>query len=759
MQYNTALGFVLCGTGLVLLVLRREKAASIVGYLAVLIGGLTLLEYMGLVKLGLDELFMEHDVTVKTSHPGRMAPNTAICFTLVGLALALRFARWPDIRSSLGRVILGSLTFGLSSVALTGYFTRLETAYGWGNLTRMAVHTSVGFICVTIGLLCLIWSRDIRNEIRVPRWLPVPLAVAVLTATLSLWQALAAESSRIHRQYEGLSQLTNLATIVLVVGILLAVAMASAAFLAQKSSLRAREIAETNRALQQEIETRQAAEEALKLHQEKLEELVKERTWELDLARREAEAANAAKSEFLSHMSHELRTPLNGILGYSQILQRGSQSVEQRRTSLDAIINCGDHLLSLINDVLDLSKIESGRLELDDTPFDLHKLVNGLKDIVKQRAGAKGLNFEVDISPEVPRGIVSDPAKIRQILVNLLGNAVKFTVAGKVTLKVAAKPPGMLRFNVSDTGRGIAPEEIDEIFDPFKQMEAGKAAGGTGLGLAITKQLAEALGGSISVESALKKGSEFSVVLPLNEASIEDLAISSQELPSGGEHLVLADGQNWTILVADDRDTNRDVLQGLLEAAGFKTLLASDGQEAIEVLQTHDGVDLVLMDVRMPRLNGIEALEQIREDARFKDLKVIAVSASVFPEFQQKAKSKGFDDFLGKPFRSEQLFAKVANHLNVKYADAPAEDAAPLASHEASMSTDDLPPLSEELLTRLREALRIKNLTAIKAVAAELSAQGTTAAAGAEIGKLASTFDFGRLAKLVDKLEQSDGTE
>jgi signal transduction histidine kinase/CheY-like chemotaxis protein len=546
---------------------------------------------------------------------------------------------------------------------------------------------------------------------------------------------------------------------VLIVGILLAAAMASAAFLAQKSSLRAREIAETNRALQQEIETRQAAEEALKLHQEKLEELVMERTRELDQARREAEAANAAKSEFLSHMSHELRTPLNGILGYSQILQRGSQSAEQQRNSLEAIINCGDHLLSLINDVLDLSKIESGRLELEDAPFDLHKLIKGVKDISRERAVAKGLTFQVDVSPEVPRAIVSDAAKIRQILVNLLGNAVKFTDAGEVTLNVAEKPPGMLRFLVSDTGRGIAPGELDEIFDPFKQMEAGKAAGGTGLGLAITKQLAEALGGSITVESVLGQGSEFSVVLPLNEAPIEDLVIASQELPFDGEHLELADGQDWTILVADDRDTNRDVLQGMLEAVGFKTLLASDGQEAIDVLQTHDGVDLVLMDVRMPRLNGIEALEQIRKDDRFKNLKVVAVSASVFPEFRQKAESKGFDDFLGKPFRSEQLFAKLAKHLNVKYVDTSAKDAALSASPESGMSREDLPPLSEELLTRLREALRIKNLTAIKAVAAELSAQGPTAATGAEIGKLVSMFDFARLAELVDKLEQNDGTE
>jgi len=759
MQYNTALGFVLCGSSLLLLSSGQQRFASIAGYLAALVGGLTLLEYVGSLNLGIDELFMKHDVTVGTSHPGRMAPNTAICFTLIGLGTAFRFLRWPPHFTSLGRGILGSLTFGLSAVAFSGYFTGLETTYGWGNLTRMAVHTSVGFICVSAGLLCLAWSRDIQDESRLPRWVPVPLGVVILTATLCFWQALAVETAFIHSQHEELSQLSSLATVMLIVGTTLACVMALAAFLAQKSQERAREVTLSNEALQREVEIRRATEEALKVHQERLEDLVTVRTQELDRARQEAESANRAKSEFLSHMSHELRTPLNGILGYSQILLRGSQPVEQQQNSLAAIISCGDHLLSLINDVLDLSKIEAGRLEVDQEPFDLSKLIKGVADIVQERARAKALPFLVEVSPEVQRGIVSDPAKVRQILVNLLNNAVKFTDEGNVTLIVAEQPQAVLRLEVSDTGRGIAAEEIDAIFDPFKQMEAGKAAGGTGLGLAITRQLTEALGGAINVKSELGKGSVFVVTLPLVEAPTEDLAVLSEEQRTAGEHLILADDQDWTVLVADDRETNRDVLQGMLEAVGFKILLASDGEEAIDVLRSHDGVDLVLMDIRMPKLDGIGALEQIRQDESLKDMKVIAVSASVFPEFRQRAAEKGFDDFLGKPFRSEELLDKLARHLELEFVSLPAGKAETSSAAATADSEDETWEVPEELIDRLDKALRIKNLTAIKAVAQELSAQPNTAAAGAEITESVQAFDFGRLTKLLDRLKKGDGSD
>ena len=418
--------------------------------------------------------------------------------------------------------------------------------------------------------------------------MPAPIAIGILTATFCFWQAVAAEGMRIRDKYEELTSLPNLAVVVLIVGALLAFAMAMSSYLAQQAGRRAREVARANLALQAEGQntTRGGASPAghtvttwkclLPSGREKLE-----------LARREAEAANQAKSEFLSHMSHELRTPLNGILGYAQILQRDVRLGEAQRENLEAIVNCGDHLLALINDVLDLSKIEAGRLEVDKAPCDLHKLVKGVADIVQARAERKGIAFEAKASPELPQAVVTDAAKLRQILVNLLGNAVKFTEKGGVTLHATKAPDGDLRFDVEDTGVGIAPEEIDEIFDAFKQVEAGKAAGGTGLGLAITKRLVAALDGTLSVESEKGRGSTFTVALPFQEAQAEDLAVLPEDGGLQGPQQVLAVGQERTILVADDRDTNRDVLQGMLDAVGFKTLVASDGDEALDVLREH----------------------------------------------------------------------------------------------------------------------------------------------------------------------------
>jgi signal transduction histidine kinase/CheY-like chemotaxis protein len=755
MQYNTALGFVCCGAALVLLAFHRQGWAAIAGSLAALIGGLTLIQYVGNVDLGIDELLMRHAITVGTSHPGRMAPNTAICFTLTGLWAVCCVGRGLGARRSLVMVVLASLAFGLGVVALSGYVIQLEAAYGWGELTRMAVHTSVGFIAVSMGLLCLVWCRDIRDENRLPRWMPAPIAIGILTATFCFWQAVAAEGMRIHDKYEELTSLPNLAVVVLIVGALLAFAMAMSAYLAQQAGRRAREVARAYVALQEEVKIRQEAEQALQAHRDNLEVLVAERTRELEQARREAEAANHAKSDFLSHMSHELRTPLNGILGYAQILQRDVRLNEAQRENLEAIVNCGDHLLALINDVLDLSKIEAGRLEVDKAPCNLNKLVKGVADIVQARAARKGIAFEVKASPRLPQAVVTDAAKLRQILVNLLGNAVKFTEKGAVTLHATEKPECTLRFDVEDTGVGIAPEEIDEIFDPFKQVEAGKAAGGTGLGLAITKRLVTALDGTLSVKSEKGRGSTFTVALPFQIAEPEDLAVLPEDGDLQGPQELLADGREWTILVADDRDTNRDVLQGMLDAVGFQTLVASDGDEALAVLREHPIVDLVLMDVRMPRVSGPDALKMIREDERLKSLKVIAVTASVFPEFRQKAIEAGFDDFLGKPFRVEELLQKLAKHLDVKFAPLAAAEPVPA---DRQVAADDYRGVAADQLERLRNALRIKNLTAIKAVAEQLSTDSGTAAVGEKINKLARAFDFKQLANLVEGLEQAHGS-
>ncbi|RLE17647.1 MAG: hypothetical protein DRJ50_13835, partial [Actinobacteria bacterium] len=288
MQFNTALGFICCGLSLAFLVAGKSRIGAIIGAIAAIIGALTLVEYVGGVDLGIDELFMKHDITVGTSNPGRMAPNTAVCFTLFGLCGLVWQLRWKPIHRSVLVVILGSVTFGLGVVALTGYMAGLETAYGWGNLTRMAVHTSVGFVVVSCGLLFFVWSRDIRGRHALPDWMPIPMGVAILTASVCLWQAMTAEGVRIQREHEDVTSISGLAILMLIVGMLLAMAMALAAFLAQQSARRSRAIIESNSALQREIIVRNQAEQDLQAHKDSLEETVAERT--ADLTRQTVEA-------------------------------------------------------------------------------------------------------------------------------------------------------------------------------------------------------------------------------------------------------------------------------------------------------------------------------------------------------------------------------------------------------------------------------------------------------------------------------------
>ncbi|MCZ6655629.1 MAG: response regulator [Planctomycetota bacterium] len=847
MQYNTALGFVSCGASLLGLLLNRFRLTVISGYFVILIGGLTIVEYIAGVNLGIDELLMKHEVTVETSHPGRMAPNTALCFMLVGLAFALSPRGWSRARRSLVHVILGSLAFGLAIVALSGYFAKLETAYGWGNLTRMAVHTSAGFIIASISLLCIVWSRDLRDVSWLPRWIPVPTFVGILTAALCFWQAMTAESARIAQQYEDLGSLSNLAGMMLFVGALLALAMSTAAWLAQRSGLRAREILQANRALEHArektlTELLESTPDAMIIANEEgaicrcnvqvselfgydrnelkgmnverlmpellrenhMEHLVtyfkypdvremgagmellglrkdgtqfpieiglspfndpqgimavaalrdisdrKKAEEEIKLARENAEAANRAKSQFLSNMSHELRTPLNGVLGYAQILRRDPTLSKAHRANLGAIESCGEHLLQLINDVLDLSKIEAGRLEIDEAPCDLHRLLQSVFDIVSPRAEAKGLDIELEVSPTVPRAIVTDSTKLKQALVNLLGNSVKFTEQGFVCLAVRDAGGSILELHVRDTGVGISAEELDNIFDPFKQTELGKASGGTGLGLSISRKLIEAQGGTLTVESTRGEGSCFTIRLPFVEARDEHFAALVEDSVDTTRGATLAEGQDFCVLVVDDRQANRDILVQLLENTGFKTVEATNGREAIECMMRRK-CDLVLMDVRMPVMNGIEAVQYIRNDESLKNSVVIAVTASVFPEFRHTAVEAGFDDCLGKPLRASELFSVIQKHVGVEFVETQSDHTSHLpAAVDVPLQADR----ANEIAARLAEPLKQHNLTAINAVASDLAQSSDAAFYGERIAYLAGSFDFDALERLAAELQE-----
>jgi PAS domain S-box-containing protein len=471
---------------------------------------------------------------------------------------------------------------------------------------------------------------------------------------------------------------------------------------------------------------------------------------ELVLARDRAEAATRAKSEFLSNMSHELRTPLNGVLGYAQLLRQDPVLSTRQKESLDAIESCGQHLLTLINDVLDLSKIEAGRLEINTAPCDFHRLLKEVFDIARPRGEAKGLSVSLTVSPEVPVGIVTDATKLRQALVNLMGNAVKFTKTGSVNLDVHSGTD-TISMQVRDTGVGMSEEEMTEIFDPFKQVAAGKSAGGTGLGLTITKSVIEALDGKLRVESGLGQGSCFTVIHPQHDVGEDDLHEVSVTEDDPLHQPVLAPGQDITVLVADDRGTNRDILSQFLQGAGFKTIQAVNGQEALDRLQ-ETPCPLVLMDVRMPVMNGIEATQAIRKDPTLKNTVVIAVTASVLEEFKDQVVDYGFDDFLGKPLKTTELFRKIRKHLGLSFLETKTTDQ---DEADGPTSVEALTPeRAAEVVSQLREALSMRSLTALKGLVAELMEQEITSPVGQRISALVKTFDFEGLEQLAVELKR-----
>lgn len=439
----------------------------------------------------------------------------------------------------------------------------------------------------------------------------------------------------------------------------------------------------------QDIEERKQAEKLLADYNRILEARIAERTAELTCtnlelaqAKQAAEAANQAKSAFLANMSHELRTPLNAILGFAQIMCVDPQTTPDQQHNLRIINRSGEHLLSLINNVLDLSKIEAGRVDLVETTFNLTELLETIDSILRQRAEAKGLELQITSAPALPQQVVGDANKLRQILINLMGNAIKFTEQGSVTLKVASQPasPELLSFEVTDTGIGIPAAELDRIFNAFEQSKTGKITPeGTGLGLTISHKFVELMGGTISVCSTPGEGSTFTIQLPLCRIATKPL-LDSHSHPA---IIGLVSGQpSYRILIADDQLENRELLVRMLAVLRLEVREATDGEEAIACWQAWQP-HLILLDIYMPNMNGLMAAQKIRQLERIavhsanstnsanserpQLTKILALSASVLEQDRQEAMAAGCNGFIGKPFQTNELYEAIAEQLGLHY--------------------------------------------------------------------------------------------
>ena len=545
--------------------------------------------------------------------------------------------------------------------------------------------------------------------------------------------------------------------------------------------------------IQQEVTARTRAQEALQKLNEELEQHVEERTAELEKAKEHAEAANQAKSTFLANMSHELRTPLNAILGFSQFMRRSNTLSPEHREPLEIINTSGEHLLTLINDVLTMSKIEAGRIILNPVSFDLYRLLDDVEQMFRLKTNEKGLQLFCERAPEVPQFIRADEIKLRQILMNLINNAIKFTQTGRVTVQVrsnrfselltpAPSQKGIrsdkslatnIRFEVEDTGIGIAPEDLEKVFDPFVQtMQIRQAEAGTGLGLSISRQFAQMMGGNLAVTSSGVPGEGSVFTFGIDVEVVEGV----QSIPAARKVIGLAPHQpTFRILVVDDHEPGRKLLVHLLRDVGhhdssFDVREAGNGQQALEIWEQWRP-HLIWMDIRMPLMDGIEVTKHIKSEIRNQkpvpsassgqalseaegseiQTVIIALTASSFEEDRSAILTAGCDDFVRKPFHEADIFDIMAKHLNVRYVyEETSQDE--VERTETTITPNVLSALPSEWLADFQEVIEV--LDSEKTLAMIEQLDETYKMVAATLASLVSAYRFDTLQSLMEGIEK-----
>ncbi len=487
-----------------------------------------------------------------------------------------------------------------------------------------------------------------------------------------------------------------------------------------------------------------------------MEDLVKVCTRELEITKEKAETANQSKSIFLAHMSHELRTPLNAVLGFSELMTRDPLANAKQIENLGIINRSGRHLLDLINDVLDMSKIEAGRIELEPEQTDLPLLLHDISDLFIQQAATKDLHFSLALTPALPQYVLLDIGKLRQVLINLLGNAIKFTEAGSVILSVDGKQADennwMLCFEVKDTGIGFPADEIETVFQPFVQIgHSPDKQKGTGLGLAICYQFIHLMGGDITVESTPGKGSVFRFELPAEVTAMDILVEETEQRVVAG---LAPDEPEWRVLIVEDDVNNRLLLNRLLDSVGFKLREAVNGEEAIQQFEDWQP-HFIWMDMRMPVMDGYEATRRIRALPGGKEVKILALTASAFKEQEEKILAVGCDAVLHKPYNESTIFTAMEKQLGLHYVYEESSELLDQTSF-SELALDDLQGLSEEWLEQFLTSAYSGDVDTMLALTSTLAAEH--AGTKAKLNHCIHEFQFQHLVKVLeDKVELIKG--